>query len=193
MAPYRYDHRGEEGSGRVEDPRHRGCQVQLCEGDQHVRHGRVAQTKHQEAAIQSDQIVSLADQEGVGGQTQTGRADPRKGHHQGSERVHRHPDEQIGRAQIAASKTRAARLRVLTDGMNPHYGTCQNTTRSVYGECRPTSVIGAEPAPVGFSRHPNLRPGFRSRWHERLPNRVARIINRLPFVRRGFQPPRRRA
>src|SRR6476620_5180032 len=32
----------------------------------------------------------------------------------------------------------------------------------IYGECRPKSVIGAEPVPVGFSRHPDLRPGFQS-------------------------------
>src|SRR6476620_3806633 len=42
----------------------------------------------------------------------------------------------------------------------------------IYGECRLTSVIGAEPVPVGFSRHPDVRPGFQSGAAPRSPSQL---------------------
>src|SRR6476620_11719606 len=61
----------------------------------------------------------------------------------------------------------------------------------IYGECRPKSVIGAEPVPVGFSRHPDVRPGFQS---GAAPSdcriEFARIINPRRAPRTTFQPAR---
>src|SRR6476659_10677327 len=63
----------------------------------------------------------------------------------------------------------------------------------IYGECRPKSVIGAEPVPVGFSRHPDVRPGFQS---GAAPSdcriEYARTISQHPYpgsgIRSGVYP-----